>query len=366
MKGIVIIALVLCMLLSGCSSWMSGHYASVEPYKEQGYEREDGIPSVANRGELRAELTNIVESALESRTISIENMDLTAVEDIMQKEIQHLLQNNATAAYAVEAVNYELGVTGGVPALMVTVQYNHNRSEIKRIRQVEQMSAAEGLIYAALNEVEPGIILQVMNYRGTDFSQMVEDYALAWPDRVMEIPQVTANLYPNRGAVRIIELKFTYQNSRDLLKSMKWYVEPRFASAALYVSGEEEQSIKFAMLYAFLMETTNYTQETSITPSYSLLRHSVGDSKAFATVYSAMCRRAGLNCQVVTGTKAGEPWFWNMVCEDGNYYHVDLLRSSAAGYYQKFTDAEMEGYVWDYTAYPSSTVPIEENTDGTE
>lgn len=358
--------LMLCLILSGCSSWMDGHYASVEPYKEQGYKGEDGIPSVSNRGGIRAELTKIVEDAAESRTISIVNMDIAQAEEYMRAEIQYLLQSNEIAAYAVEDVSYEVGVTGGVSAIVVTVQYNHNRSEIKRIRQVENMDAAKGLISAALEELEPGIVLKVMNYRGTDLAQLVEDYALAQPDKVMEIPQVTANTYPNRGAVRIIELKFTYQNSRESLKSMKWYVEPRFTSAELYVSGEEEQSIKFARLYAFLMETTRYTLETSITPSYSLLRHSVGDSKAFATVYGAMCRRAGLDCQLVTGTKEGEPWFWNIICEDGAYYHVDLLRSSADGFYQKFTDVEMEGYVWDYAAYPQCGFPVEEPTDATE
>lgn len=355
MNGRMIIwAAVLCLLLTGCSSWMDGHYASVEPYLEQGHKNDDGMPSVGNRDGIRTELTSMVESATESRTISVESMDIAIVEEIMQKEIAYLLQNNPAAAYAVEAVDYEIGVTGGVPAVVVTIQYNHNRSEIQRIRQVKDMEAAKGLISAALDELEPGIVLKVLNYRETDFAQLVEDYALAKPDKVMEMPQVTVNTYPNWGLIRIVELKFTYQNSRESLRSMKGYVEPRFASAVLYVSGEEEQSVKFSRLYAFLMETTNYTIETSITPAYSLLRHSVGDSKAFATVYGAMCRRAGLDCKVVTGTKAGEPWFWNMICEDGAYYHVDLLRSSAAGYYQKLTDSEMDGYVWDYAAYPKS------------
>lgn len=366
MKRIVLTVIALCLFLTGCSSWMEGHYASVEPYKEQAHKGEDGIPVVSNRVGIRAELTKIVESAVESRTISIEKMDIDRVKEIMELEIQYLLQNNETAAFAVEDVSYEIGITGGTSAIVVTVKYNHNRSEIQRIRQVEDMETAKELIFAALDEVEPGIVLKVMNFRSIDFAQMVDDYALENPDRVMETPQVTVNFYPERGTVRIIDLKFTYQNSRESLKSMKWYVEPRFTSAALYVSGEEEQSVKYAMLYAFLMETTQYTVETSITPSYSLLRHSVGDSKAFATVYGAMCRRAGLDCQLVTGTKAGEPWFWNMICEDENYYHVDLLRASADGYYQKFTDSQMEGYVWDYTAYPQCGMPVEETTDGTE
>lgn len=365
-KSKIAAVMALCLLLTGCSSWMDGHYASVEPYMEQSYKTDDEITSVGNRGGIRAVLTDMVESAMESRTISVENMDAALVEELMQKEIQYLLQNNPAAAYAVEDINYEIGVTGGVPAVVVTVHYNHNRAEIQRIRQVEKMEAAAGLISAALDELEPGIVLKVLDYRETDFAQLVEDYALAQPDRVMETPQVTTNVYPSRGLIRIVELKFTYQNSRESLKSMKWYVEPRFTSAALYVSGEEEESIKFARLYAFLMETTHYTVETSITPAYSLLRHSVGDSKAFATVYGAMCRRAGLNCQVVTGTKEGEPWFWNIICENGAYYHVDLLRSSALGYYQKLTDGEMDGYVWDYAAYPRCGTTGETTTGGTE
>ena len=68
---------------------------------------------------------------------------------------------------------------------------------------------------------------------------------------------------------------------------------------------------------------------------------------------------------MVTGTKAGEPWFWNIIHEDGNYYHVDLLRSSGYGAYQKLMDWEMEGYVWDYAAYPQCGQP-EETEETTE
>ena len=100
------------------------------------------------------------------------------------------------------------------------------------------------------------------------------------------------------------------------------------------------------------MERFDYTLETSITPAYSLLGHGVGDSKAFATVYAAMCRRADLECLVITGTRDGEPWTWNMVCDDGTYYHLDLLSSHRG--FQELTDNEMEGYVWDYSAYPEA------------
>ncbi len=359
--GMVGAVLALCLLLTGCSSWMDGHYASVEPYMEQNQKPDGEFTAVSSRGEILDELTNMIGNAVESRTISVENIDPDTVEQMVRVAIQFVFMSDPIAVYAVEEIDYEIGVTGGVSAIVVNIQYNHNRSEIQRIRQVQGMTTAADLISAALDELEQGIVLKINGYRETDFAQLVEDYALQQPDEVMEIPQVTANVYPETGTVRVVELKFTYQNSREVLREMQEYVEPRFKAADLYVSGEEEQSVKFSMLYAFLMETTQYTVETSITPSYSLLRHSVGDSKALATVYAAMCRRTGLDCQVVTGTKAGDPWYWNIICEDGVYYHVDLLRSSAAGAYQKLADWNMDGYVWDYAAYPQCGIPEETN-----
>ena len=105
------------------------------------------------------------------------------------------------------------------------------------------------------------------------------------------------------------------------------------------------------------MERNEYEISTSITPAYSLLRHGVGDSKAFATVYAAMCRAADLDCLVVSGTRDGEPWTWNMICQDDVFYHIDLVRSNHEGELVLNYEKDMEGYVWDYSAYPVSEPP---------
>ena len=253
--------------------------------------------------------------------------------------------------------------------MVVTIQYNHNYDELLKIDSVYGMDVAKGWITNALDTLEPGIILKINGYEDTDYTQLVQDYALLNPGKVMEVPQVTANVYPADGTVRVLELKFTYQTSRESLKTMQEYVQPIFTSAELFVKYENQEATKFSRLYAFLMETTDYTVETSITPAYSLLRHGVGDSKAFATVYAAMCRNAGMDCQVISGTHEGEPWFWNIICEDGIYYHIDLLRCYQESGYQKLADGDMLGYVWDYAAYPACG-PVEEETtettDGTE
>ena len=207
-------------------------------------------------------------------------------------------------------------------------------------------------------------MILVDEYEIRDFTQFVQDYAEENPQTVMEIPQVSQSSY-GTGRDRVLELIFTYQTSRDSLRRMQTQVQPVFDAATLYVSGEGEDIQKFSQLYGFLMERFEYKVETSITPAYSLLRHGVGDSRAFATVYASMCRSAGLECMTITGTRSGEPWTWNIVLDNGGYYHVDLLRSNAKGQFGEYTDAEMGNYVWDYSGYPAC-LGVEEEEPATE
>ena len=177
---------------------------------------------------------------------------------------------------------------------------------------------------------------------------------------------MTQALY-GTGESRVVELIFSYQTSRDALRRMQAQVKPVFESAVLYVSGDGDEYQKFSQLYAFLMERFDYKQETSIRPAYCLLRHGIGDSRAFAQVYAALCRDAGLTCMSVTGTRDGEPWTWNIIRDGEKFYHVDLLRCSADGKYREQTDEEMEGYVWDYSEYPACVgAPLLEQTEPPE
>lgn len=368
-KKTILWLLALCMLLTGCMSWMDGSYSWSEPHRNPGVSEDQGITSVEDYMQLRNALGQMVEKGEVTRTFSVARMPVETVESNMRMAIHYASYSHPVGAYAVDKIEYELGTSGGATAVVVTVAYNHNHSQIKTIRNVHGMTAAKDKIYETLNTLGSDLILKINDYEETDYAQLVRDYALENPDMVMEVPQVTASVYPGSGSVRVLELKFTYQTSRESLKLMQAYVQPKFSSAELFVKTEEDSSLKFARLYAFLMETTDYTVETSITPAYSLLRHGVGDSRAFASVFAAMCGRVGLDCRMISGTRAGEPWFWNIICEDGVYYHVDLLRCYWEGSYQKLSDVDMAGYVWDYTAYPACVLPEEptdETTDPTE
>ncbi len=349
--------LCLCLMLTGCDVWMDGSYHSVEPYRQEYSGPSMESAEVTTYEQLQSVLVDLVANGTQESVVYMLGFDQEQLKGIMDTAVSYVTKTDPVGAYAVEKIDYEIGTNTGRTAVAVKIAYIHNRSEILRIRQTEDMEQAGEAVHQALKDCDAAVVLLVERYAQTDFTQLVQDYVDANPLYCMEMPQVTAAVYPQSGSRRVVELNFTYQTSRESLRTMQNYVEPVFRAAYLNVSGEEDEQTKFSRMYSFLMERSDYTLETSITPVYSLLRHGVGDSKAFATVYSAMCRQAGLECLVVTGTREGEPWVWNMVCVNGAYAHMDLLRSRDAGELLLNYQDKMSGYVWDYSAYPEALAP---------
>lgn len=352
MKKCLMIFLCICLMLPGCS-WMDGSYVSVTPHVVTRDQESDDSVQISTYSQLRSALTDMVDTGNTHGLFSLIDYPQEQISTDMSMAISYIKWTYPIGAYAVEDIEYEYSSGGMQNVLSVDISYLHGKSEINRIQTVRGISGAQNAIASALRQCSSSLVLQITNYTSTDFAQLTADYAAEHPQTVMETPQVTYAIYPSSGDVRIVELVFSYQTSRESLRSMQSSVMPIFSSAQLYVSGNAGDYTKYSQLYTFLTERFDYTIETSITPSYSLLCHGVGDSKAFAQIYAAMCRQVGLECQVVSGTRDGVSHFWNIVLNGDIYYHVDLLRSVEEGAYRQKTDAEMQGYVWDYSSYPA-------------
>lgn len=356
-KRLILLAILACLSLCGCS-WLDGSYLSVKPHQGQNSTAQSKDKSAANYAQLRAALEEMVTAGTESAVINVAQYRQDLVEEGIANAVSFVTQRYPLGAWAVEKINYEVGTGAGQPAISVNISYLHGRSEIRKIKNAEHMESATKLIADALEECSDSVVLLVKNYRAMDFVQIVDDYMKENPNVIMELPQVAVGIYPEAGNNRILEVKFTYETSRDSLRQMQQQVRRVFASASLYINSDATEAQKFDQLYTFLMERFDYEVQTSITPAYSLLIHGVGDCEVFASVYAAMCRQAGLDCEVISGTKNGESWYWNLICENDVYYHVDLLHCSEIGRFERLTDAQMEGYVWDYSAYGTDSAPV--------
>ena len=365
-RSLVILALCLTLLLAGCAL-VDGTYHSVTPHRQDSDSGETFVEAVEDDEQLRAALADMVSKGMSSHVITVAGFQEQQLLESMDKAVSYIKTVYPIGAYSVENITYDVGNVGGTTGVAVQITYLHGRSAIQKIQHVADMEEARACIGRALAQVEPGVVLLVDHYQPEDVIQLVEDYAAANPSLVMEIPEVAEECFPDSGNSRVWELKFTYQNSRESLRDMQELVGRVFDSAALYVSQNASDARKLSQLYGFLMERFyNYQVKSSITPAYSLLNHGVGDSGAFATVYAEMCARIGVDCQVVPGALDGEPYYWNIVRQDGYYYHLDLLACRELGYYYVKTDIQMDDYVWDYSAYPKCQGFPEQDTQNPE
>ena len=359
----MLILLAIAVTLCGCDMWMDGTYYSVTPHPEDNNGADVESVEVTGFTQLQAAIEEMVGSGRESGVVYVSGLETSRLDTFMNMAVNNITTWDAVGAYAVDSISYEVGNNAGRTAVAVDITYNRSRSDILRIKHAKDLEETKKEVFSALESFDAGVAVLIEEYAETDFVQLVQDFVDGNPDKCMEMPQVTASIYPESGSERLVELSFVYQTSRDTLRVMKNYVQQVFEAAALNVSGEEGEREKYNRMFFFLMERNDYRVETSLTPAYSLLRHGVGDSKAFAVVYSAMCREAGLDCQIVSGTRSGSAWVWNIICEDGVYYYVDLLRSEAQGTIVRMTESNMTDYVWDYSAYPEAGPkyePVEE------
>lgn len=351
MKKIISMALVLSLILCGCS-WMDGEYHSVTPHAGEGVpQSQDGIV-VSSYLQLRDALLEMVNAGTTDAIFYLTEINMEMVDQYMNTAITHLFKNTAIGAYALREITYEVGTQAEHFAVAVDIDYVHGRQDILRVKKAADMAGLKTRVHEALNYCSNTLVVKVDQYEDIDLIQYVQDYVDKNSQICMEMPQVSAAVYPENGDERIVEMTFTYETSRDALRNMQESVAPIFSAAKLYVQGSEDTLQKYSQLYSFLIERFDYQYETSITPTYSLLRYGVGDCKAFARVYSNMCQNAGLTCTVVSGTRNGEAWYWNQIKIDDVYYHVDLLADMESGSFTPYLSEEMSGYVWDYSMYP--------------
>lgn len=349
MKKLFAVALLCALLLTGCGNVFDGSYSSVKPHQYAPVRPEENGLRAANRNELESVLKKLVYAGQQEAVVLVDDYENDQAFGDMRSLVSNALTDDPIVAYAVEGIHFEKGQSKGRTAMTVRIHYRFDPAHIRSIQTVPDMDAAARAICDTLDRCEVSLVILIEQYEEADFLQIVENYAAQYPQKVMETPQISVIHAPEGGASRVVDIRFTYLTNRESLKQMQEKVRMVFESAELYVSGDASGRQKYAQLSAFLTERFDYQWATSITPAYSLLCHGVGDCRAFALVYGAMCRQAGLECLTVAGTKDGERHFWNMICDDDIYYHVDLQEDS----FRARSDKEMEGYVWDYSAYPS-------------
>lgn len=363
------LCMALAVLLCGCR-FLPDTYVSVTPHTDSyPQQTEEAALTVENYTELKNALLSLVED-------SVEEAELTTgaysgdIEQDFATAVSYITGINPMGAYMVDSIDKEIVSAGTYYKLNLKIRYRRSHAELDKAKTVRGKTGARDAIASAVADSAERLLLRISNYESMDFDAMVEESCMQDITKVMAQPAVTADVFPNSGSIRIVELNFTYPRAPAELRVMQSAVNTIMNSAYGYVRTVDSDVERAALLYSFLTERHDYIAQSSDTPAYALLCEGVADSRAFAEVYGVMCSRANVKCTVVHGEKDGEPYEWNILELETGTWHIDLMADEQTGVHEPNlrTDAQMGGYSWDTQAYPVCDGPIAppEPPDGEE
>lgn len=340
----IAVIILLCVLCSGCDAWMSGEYLSVTPHEAQTADYADRVIEVTSYTQLRNAVENIVRTGSDNGIISISAFNKGTIHFYVDTAISNVIENTAFGSYAVEKITYEIGTNRGVSVVACKVHYRpgyRHPSQIRQITDAQQLSEA---VIEALEGLDKSLLIYMEQYEKLDIEQLVRDYAAQYPERIVEYPEVTVHVYPEKGAERIVEIAFGYQTDQVVLQQMRSKVAESLSGAEGCVRGLTDATEIYGQLFSYLTENYRYTSNTSQMPLYQVLVKGEGNEQALSEVYQLLCARVAKGCKTITGTKDGKPWTWNAVQIRGRYYEVDLLQCLNDGVFSLLTDEQLSAY----------------------
>ncbi len=352
--------LSLLLLLGSCASRLvPSSYTVVQKHTTTTTAHDTDAVTVANYDELHYAMLNFVETRQTTGIIQSTGYDGNASTDAATAA-HDIWNNDPDGAYAIDFIATDCRTILTRSEITVSVTYRDGILTPEEIPYVRGKSGVRAAVESALDEQKSSLTVRVSNYpEKLDYTDLVSAYCIANPLTVMEHPKVSASVYPEDGSVRIAELRLDYAHDTGTLAQMQTEVNAAVGAAVGYVSHCTDEAERADLLVRYLLERFAYRFESTSTPAYSLLCQGVTDNRTMAQIFAELCEQAGLDCQVVSGYRNGEPYHWNILKLGETYSHADLFQQAKAGepHLMLRADRDMTSYSWDREKYPACTAP---------
>ena len=300
------LTLALCTAFSACSRFVPSSYTRVSAHSQTKSEQMDtNVVNVDDYAGLRRAIRDFVRGGVEHGVIRVQQYTGT-LEDDLAAAAYSVAREDPAGAYAVDYMTHECTLIVSYYEIHVDITFRKTLTPLSQIPYVSVLSDLERRLHEAMDGYDAVLTIYAGYDQEPDYAALAQDYYEQNLGRLMALPQITVESYPQGGKPRIVELTMHYPESSRTLESM-------------------------------------------------------------AQCWALLCQEAGLECQVVKGLRGSADYWWNEVCLDGTWYHMDLMQDvmDQSGLRLRY-DEDMTGYYWDVEAYPACPAPEEEPTAGGE
>ena len=311
------LTLALCTAFSACSRFVPSSYTRVSAHSQTKSEQMDtNVVNVDDYAGLRRAIRDFVRGGVEHGVIRVQQYTGT-LEDDLAAAAYSVAREDPAGAYAVDYMTHECTLIVSYYEIHVDITFRKTLTPLSQIPYVSVLSDLERRLYEAMDGYDAVLTIYAGYDQEPDYAALAQDYYEQNLGRLMALPQITVESYPQGGKPRIVELTMRYPESSRTLESMAQQVSDTVSAASVYVRFRESAWEKLQLLYSYLTERFTYTEEQTQTPIYSLLCEGYATSWSMAQCWALLCQEAGLECQVVKGLRGSADYWWNEVCLDG-------------------------------------------------
>jgi len=363
-RNIVVPAIIImaAAVLTGCVNLLEDHVESITVHQAAPYERPPTEQiTVSDYDEFLATILGFIMEQETNVQLLYYHNDGEDVQAQLLRAAGEIMNENPIGAFTVANITADATIIVSYYEVDIEIEYKRTQEQLDSIINVSSERYMRTQLLNIMSEYrEEAVIRTPLQITEDDIAEFVSETYYQNPRRIIMLPKVTVEIFPEEGFDRIYEINFGYTDSPGMLQrfgeDLTLYV---LRNAELAVG--ETDSLILLYLANNLIESTTFDEGTArmiqvhgaqnfAATAFGALVRGSAVGEGFAMAFKALCDELGLECRVVLGFYEDRFHAWNIVSLYGHYYHIDVAMSAVNGLEAGFlkTDADFEEmYVWD-------------------
>ena len=346
------LGLATALTLSGCTAMLERSYVSSATHLDYSVTDDSSILRVENYQGLVNALLYFVNQHSTSGTLRLYNY-AGDVESDLERACNEVMTEDPLGVFSVRSMKYDSTRILTYYEVDVRIVYSRSAQVVSSIQSVAGLSGLRGELTRVISTRQSQSISRVSYFSG-DAAAVEALFWLAFysnPQTALEPPKISASLYPESGAQRIVELTLTWPETQIDLEEYAKSLET-LAGQLLEESAQTPYTLE---QLTGLVQSVAAPSTTGSLTALDALSGKPASDQGLLLGLEALLQEAGMEYTMVLGSQNSIRTLWLIVATDHGYRHLLAQSLHPDQPLKLYTDQEMteQGYSWSTSLYPA-------------
>lgn len=345
------LGLATALTLSGCTAMLERSYVSSTTHLDYSVTEDASILRVESYQGLVNALLYFVSQHSTTGTLRLYNYT-GDVEADLESACNEVMTEDPLGVFSVRSMKYDSTRILTYYEVELRIVYSRSAQVVSSIQSVSGQAGLRGQLTRAITTRQAQSVSRVSYFTG-DAAAVESLFWLAFysaPQTALNPPRISASLYPETGAQRIVDVEMTWP---ELQTDLTDYAQALEAQARALLE-DAETPYTLENLTALIQHTVSPSTTGSLT-ALDALSGKPSSDQGLLLGLETLLQEAGMECTMVVGNQNTTHTMWLIVSTDHGYRHLLAQSLHPDQPLRLYTDQEMTdaGYTWATSLYPA-------------